>query len=81
MISRGSVFRFKGQEVDPREVGKQLSVGAVLEGSVRKDGESVRVAVRLMSVEDGRVLWTGEMSNRALRDISPCRATSRGQCL
>ncbi|MCM3869903.1 MAG: tetratricopeptide repeat protein [Pyrinomonadaceae bacterium] len=69
VISRGSVFRFKGQEVDPREVGKQLSVAAVLEGSVRKDGESVRVGVRLVSVDDGRVLWTGEMYNRALRDI------------
>ena len=69
VISRGSVFRFKGQEVDPREVGKQLGVAAVLEGSVRKDGESVRVDVRLVSAEDGRVLWTSEMYNRALQDI------------
>jgi len=69
VISRGSVFRFKGQEVDPREVGKQLGVAAVLEGSVRKDGDSVRVAVRLVSADDGRVLWTSEMYNRRLQDI------------
>jgi TolB-like protein/DNA-binding winged helix-turn-helix (wHTH) protein/Flp pilus assembly protein TadD len=69
VISRSSVFRFKGQEVDPREVGKQLSVAAVLEGSVRKDGESVRVAVRLVSADDGRVLWTGDTRDRALGDL------------
>ena len=69
VISRGSVFRFKGQEVDPREVGKQLNVAAVLEGSVRKDGDAVRVAVRLVSAEDGRVLWTSEMYNRAMQDV------------
>ena len=69
VISRSSVFRFKGQAVDPREVGKQLSVAAVLEGSVRKDGESVRVAVRLVSADDGRVLWTGDTRDRALGDL------------
>ena len=69
VISRGSVFRFKGQEIDPREVGKQLGVASVLEGSVRKDGDSVRVAVRLVSADDGRVLWTSEMYNRAMQDI------------
>ena len=69
VISRGSVFRFKGQEVDPREVGKQLNVAAVLEGSVRRDENSVRVAVRLVSAEDGRVLWASETYERTLRDI------------
>src|SRR5262249_45797081 len=42
--SLSSVLRFKNQEVNPQTVGKQLNVGAVLEGGVRKDGESVRVA-------------------------------------
>src|SRR2546426_4705926 len=69
VISRGSVFRFKGQEVDPHEVGKQLGVAAVLEGSIRKDGDAIRVAVRLVSADDGRVLWASEMYNRALQDI------------
>jgi len=69
VISRGSVFRFKGREADPREVGKQLGVASVLEGSVRRDADSVRVVVRLVSVEDGRVLWAGDTYDRALGDI------------
>ena len=69
VISRGSVFRFKGRETDPREAGKLLGVEAVLEGSVRKDANSVRVLVRLVSVEDGSVLWTGDTYERALGDI------------
>lgn len=69
VISSGSVFRFKGREIDPREVGRQLGVAAVLEGSVRRDENSVRVAVRLVSAEDGRVLWASETYERTLRDI------------
>lgn len=69
VISRGSVFRFKEQEIDPREVGRQLNVAAVLEGNVRRDENSVRVTVRLVSTEDGRVLWAGETYERALSDI------------
>ena len=69
VISRGSVFRFKGKEVDPREVGRQLGVAAVLEGSVMKSGETVRVDVRLVSAADGRVLWSSDAQDRALGDI------------
>lgn len=69
VISRGSVFSFKGRDVDPQEVGKQLGVAAVLEGSVLKEGERVRIAVRLVSTEDGRVLWASEINDYALRDI------------
>lgn len=69
VISRGSVFRFKGKEIDPREVGRQLGVAAMLEGSVKKEGNRVRVAVRLVSTEDGRVLWTNDTQDRALADI------------
>ena len=69
VISRSSAFHFKGQEIDPREVGKQLSVVAVLEGSVRRQENSVRVAVRLVSTEDGQVLWANESYERNLRDL------------
>lgn len=69
VISRGSVIRFRGNEVDPEQVGKRLGVAAVLEGSVRKGPDSVRVAVRLVSVEDGRVLWVSDTHERALGDI------------
>ncbi len=69
IISYGSVSRFKGQDADPREVGKLLGVAAVLEGSVRKSSDSVRVAVRLVSVADGQVLWARDTHERALGDI------------
>jgi TolB-like protein/Tfp pilus assembly protein PilF len=67
--SRSSVFRFKNKEIDPQELGKQLGVAAVLEGGVRKSGDSVRMAVRLVSVVDGRVLWVSDSQDRALGDI------------
>lgn len=69
VISRGSVFRYKDQEVDPRQAGQQLGVAAVLEGSVRREGDAVRVAVRLASAEDGRVLWASDTHDHTLRDI------------
>jgi TolB-like protein/DNA-binding winged helix-turn-helix (wHTH) protein/Flp pilus assembly protein TadD len=69
VISRGSTFTFKGKEVDPREAGKKLGVATVLEGSVLKRGERVRVEVRLVSAEDGQVLWASDVSDRTLNDI------------
>lgn len=69
VISRSSVFTFKGKEVDPREVGQKLGVVSVLEGSVRKSGNNVRVEVRLVSTEDGRVLWVADTYDRALTNI------------
>ena len=67
--SLSSALRFKNQEVDPQTVGKQLNVAAVLEGGVRKDRESVRVTVRLVSAADGRILWVKDTYDRALKDI------------
>jgi TolB-like protein/DNA-binding winged helix-turn-helix (wHTH) protein len=69
VISRASVFMFKEKDVDPREVGRRLGVGAVLEGSVRRSGDSVRVETRLVSTQDGRVIWAGNTFDRALKDI------------
>jgi TolB-like protein/DNA-binding winged helix-turn-helix (wHTH) protein len=60
VVSRGSVFVFKGKDVDPQEAGKKLGVAAVLEGSLRKSGDQIRVDVRLVNTEDGRVLWAGD---------------------
>ena len=55
--SRGTVARYRGREIDPREVGRELSVQVVVEGSVRRARGSVRVSARLMSVADGFQLW------------------------
>ncbi len=70
VISHGSVSRFKLKDPDPKEVGEQLGVASILEGSVRRDGERVRVSVRLVKTEDGSVLWAGETYERASNDLS-----------
>jgi TolB-like protein/DNA-binding winged helix-turn-helix (wHTH) protein/Tfp pilus assembly protein PilF len=69
VISRGSVFTFKGKEVDPRELRQKLGVGAVLEGSALTTGDRVRVDVRLVSTEDGHVLWASNTYDRPIGDI------------
>jgi TolB-like protein/DNA-binding winged helix-turn-helix (wHTH) protein/Flp pilus assembly protein TadD len=69
VISRGSVIGFEDKEIDPKEVGRRLGVATVLEGSVRKSSDSVRVSVRLVSVEDGSVLWARDTQDQALGDI------------
>jgi TolB-like protein/Flp pilus assembly protein TadD len=68
VISRSSVFSFKGKEADPREVGQKLGVAAILEGSVFRGSDNVRVEIRMVSTEDGRVLWADNY-DRAPGDI------------
>jgi serine/threonine-protein kinase len=55
--ARGAVMRFKAGDRDPREVGRQLDVQVVVDGSVRKVGGKLRVNARLVSVADGFQLW------------------------
>lgn len=69
VISRNSVFSLKDTNLDPREVGKRLGVASLLEGSVRKSGGTVRIDVRLISADDGSVVWAGDSFSRALKDI------------
>lgn len=69
VISRSSVFRFKNKDLTPQEIGNQFGVASVFEGSVRTVGDSVRVAVRLVSVKDGRVLWVSDEKDRAFGDV------------
>ena len=69
VISPGSVFTFKGKEIDPRRVGRQLGVMGIIEGGILKSKDSARVSVRLVSTEDGRVLWATDTFDRSLGDI------------
>jgi TolB-like protein len=69
VISRGSAFTFKDKDIDPREAGRQLGVAAVLEGSVRRSGDRMRVDVRLVSTQSGEVLWVGDAYERSIGDI------------
>jgi non-specific serine/threonine protein kinase len=68
VVARTSAFAFKGKEIDIREVGKKLNVGAVLEGSVRKSGQRLRITAQLVKVEDGYHLWSGQF-DREMKDI------------
>ena len=68
VAARCSAFQFKGQAMDVREVGRQLNVDAVLEGSVRKAGEQLRIAVQLSDARSGYQLWS-ERYDRHLSDL------------
>jgi TolB-like protein/Tfp pilus assembly protein PilF len=68
VASRTSAFRFKGTDQDIREIGRRLAVSTVLEGSVRKAGNKVRVAVQLVNVDDGYHLWSNRF-DRELKDV------------
>lgn len=69
VISRSSAFAFKDRAIDLQEVASRLGVGAVLEGSIRRSGDRVRVEVRLVSAENGRVIWASDTYDRSLHDI------------
>ncbi|MEP6845183.1 MAG: adenylate/guanylate cyclase domain-containing protein [Panacibacter sp.] len=68
VAGRTSSFQFKGKNVDLKEVGEKLHVNTVLEGSVRKQGNRVRVTAQLINAEDGYHLW-GERYDRDMNDI------------
>ncbi len=68
VASRSSAFAFKGKNQDMRQVGEQLNVSTVLEGSVRKAGERIRITAQLISVADGYHLWS-ERYDRNLEDV------------
>ncbi|TMA87990.1 MAG: tetratricopeptide repeat protein, partial [Deltaproteobacteria bacterium] len=68
VTSRSTVFRYKGKGIDPRDVGRELGVGSVLEGSVRKLGNRVRITAQLINAADGFHLWS-EGYDRNLDDL------------
>jgi non-specific serine/threonine protein kinase len=68
VAARTSAFSFKGKDLDIREIGKLLNVQAILEGSVRKAGERLRITAQLVNVADGYHLWS-EKYDRDMDDI------------
>jgi TolB-like protein/DNA-binding winged helix-turn-helix (wHTH) protein/Flp pilus assembly protein TadD len=58
VVARSSTFQFKGKNEDPRRVGQKLGVANVLEASVRKEGNRVRITAALTKVADGSQLWS-----------------------
>jgi len=68
VVARTSAFAFKGGGVDVRKAGRRLDVRTVLEGSVRKSGDRLRITAQLINVADGYHLWS-ERYDRQLEDM------------
>jgi TolB-like protein/Tfp pilus assembly protein PilF/predicted Ser/Thr protein kinase len=68
VIARTSSFVFKGRQEDVREIGRKLNVGALLEGSVRRSGDRIRITAQLIHVADGVHIWS-ERYDRRLKDV------------
>lgn len=68
VVARTSAFSFKGKQVDVRTLGAALSVGSVLEGSVRRSGDCVRIVAQLINVADGFHIWS-ERYDRKLQNV------------
>ena len=68
VASRTSSFAFKGKNEDIGEIGRKLKVSTVLEGSVRKAGNKLRIAAQLINVADGYQLWS-ERFDRDMEDV------------
>jgi len=59
VVARTSAFQFRGKGEDVRQIGKELGVGAVLEGSVSRSGGKFHITAQLVSTQDGYHLWSG----------------------
>ena len=68
VIARSSSFQFKGKEISPQQIGAELGVAHVLEGSVRKQGEELRITATLVQTSDGVQQWSNTY-NGQLSDV------------
>ncbi len=68
VIGRSSSFRFKDRTEEPKTIGKKLGVSSLLEGTVRKQGDRVRIVAELINAADGIEVWTRTF-DRELKDI------------
>ena len=68
VIARNSTFAYKGKSIDVRQVGRELGARYVLEGSIQKIGERIRITAQLIDAKSGNHLWS-ERYDRDLKDI------------
>jgi TolB-like protein/Flp pilus assembly protein TadD len=73
VIGRSSSFRFKGKNEESKTIGEKLGVSTLLEGTVRKQADHVRIVAELINAADGRELWSRTF-DRALKDIFAVQA-------
>jgi len=69
VMARSTVFKFKGKEDDPRQIGQQLQVTAVLTGRITQRGDELNVAADLVSTADGSEIW-GSQYARKITDVT-----------
>jgi serine/threonine-protein kinase len=77
VMARSTVFRFKGQEVDPQELGRKLGVQAVLMGRMNQQGDNLIIRTELVNVGDGSQLWSAEYDRKLVDALSIQREVSR----
>ncbi len=68
VVARGSAFAFRGQDIDVREIGRRLNVDTVLEGSVQKAGNRLRITTQLIDAGNGFHFWS-ERFDRQVADV------------
>jgi len=68
VVGRSSAFQFRGKNEDLRDVGRKLGVANILEGSVRREGNHVRITAELTKADDGFQLWS-QTYDREIKDI------------
>jgi TolB-like protein/DNA-binding winged helix-turn-helix (wHTH) protein/Flp pilus assembly protein TadD len=68
VVGRSSAFQFRGKNEDLRDVGRKLGVANILEGSVRREGNHVRITANLIKADDGFQLWS-QTYDREINDI------------
>ncbi|HXH00170.1 MAG TPA: TIR domain-containing protein [Sphingomicrobium sp.] len=68
VTARSSAFQFKGRNLDAREIGQRLGVARIVEGSVRKDAQRLRISVQLVDAAAGQQIWS-ESYDRQLADV------------
>jgi TolB-like protein/cytochrome c-type biogenesis protein CcmH/NrfG len=73
VIGRSSSFRFKDRKEEPKAIGEKLGVSTLLEGTVRKQGNKVRIVAELINAADGTELWS-RIFDRELKDIFAVQA-------
>src|SRR5438067_3697294 len=73
VIGRSSSFRFKDRKEEPKTIGEKLGVSTLLEGTVRKQGDKVRIVAELVNAADGTELWS-RIFDRELKDIFAVQA-------
>ncbi|MGI9263980.1 MAG: tetratricopeptide repeat protein [Gammaproteobacteria bacterium] len=78
VAGRTSSFAFKGKNEDLRTIGQKLDVGVILEGSVRKDGDQIRVTAQLVKADDGYHIWS-DTYDRKLENIFALQDDIAGQ--